>query len=425
MPAELFNHPQATLALGRLEAWLDTMRSSRGYTGPVAHWWDSCLIYCGVALDWRYEGILIGYLNLYRRSQNRRWLEKACRAGDDLVHGQLPDGHYWNSSFEHNPQPGGTPHEAAADIGLLELAETLKAENDPAWRRYFETAERNLNRLLAVLWNGRGFQDQPDNPVLVANKNATLLEALLLYQSLSGHDLSHYIHGALRVILSAQVRDGWRAGATVHCGTFRRRISFGIYTARCMSALIRLMTVEDNPACREFLALAAGYLIRLIDEHSTLLGHYGYGWPWRQMPMRWVSPSGELLRALTLARPWVDIPMSTLERLYTLCWQAIRPSGSVATATNLAARGTDSVPDFRDLLPVVGWCDKLFRALSLFHDPAATASLMPLRLPCRWRGRRGWYVEDRECIALQEESGEYRYLWRKGDDYPIIMNLWP
>lgn len=32
-------------ALASIDAWLDTMRGRHGYTGPVAHWWESNFVY--------------------------------------------------------------------------------------------------------------------------------------------------------------------------------------------------------------------------------------------------------------------------------------------------------------------------------------------------------------------------------------------
>ena len=59
-----------------LEAWLETMRGEGGYGGPVAHWWGQCLLYTGPGLDWRYEVIITGYLSLWGRTGEPRWLEK-------------------------------------------------------------------------------------------------------------------------------------------------------------------------------------------------------------------------------------------------------------------------------------------------------------------------------------------------------------
>lgn len=142
-------------AVANLDAWLDTMRGPGGYGGPVVDWWQNCLQYTGPGLDWRYEGIIIGYLTLWQRTGQPQWLEKACRAGDDLVAGQMPDGNYRASSFEQNPyRMCGTPHEAAADVGLLHLAKALRDSGDERWCFYKETAVSNLTQFyLRRMWN--------------------------------------------------------------------------------------------------------------------------------------------------------------------------------------------------------------------------------------------------------------------------------
>jgi hypothetical protein len=104
------------------------MRGPGGYSGPVVHWWRDCLDYSGPGLDWRYEGIIIGYLNLWAATGEASWLAKARRAGDDLMNGQLPSGNFRNSCFELNPNTGGTPHEAACDLALLRLAEAWSVD---------------------------------------------------------------------------------------------------------------------------------------------------------------------------------------------------------------------------------------------------------------------------------------------------------
>ena len=81
---------EASDAATGLDSWLDKMRQPGGYGGPVVHWWRDCLEYTGPGLDWRYEGIIIGYLNLWAATGKPAWLEKARQAGDDLVAGQLP-----------------------------------------------------------------------------------------------------------------------------------------------------------------------------------------------------------------------------------------------------------------------------------------------------------------------------------------------
>jgi hypothetical protein len=62
------HQPMIDAAVGALDGWLDTMRSPRGYTGPPADWWQHGFTTVGTALDWRYEGIIAGYVALWRRT---------------------------------------------------------------------------------------------------------------------------------------------------------------------------------------------------------------------------------------------------------------------------------------------------------------------------------------------------------------------
>lgn len=428
MPVAKTSSERVSQAIGRLDHWLETMRGPYGYGGPISHWWDFSLIYTGQMLDWRYEGIVCGYLNLYRATEQAIWLDRATRAADDLVHGQRPDGRFWNSCFELGPAVGGTPHEAAADVALLEVAKSLRASGSSGWEKYLSAAERNIRQYqIDRLWNGRGFKDQPDNDCLVANKNATTLEALLLYQTLTDEPMQQYIEGAAQVILEAQVSNGPRAGAMVHKGTHQHQLAIGIYTARCVSGIARLMTHLPRAEYRDFMVRAVHYLAGLIQSNSTYFGHYRDG---RLIAApRWISPSGDLLRAFLSACEYVEVPEAWIERLASMLVEAQYPTGGIPTAIGFAARGSSrpysDLPEFRDVLPVVGWCDKAFRALTMVTPLVSVASTSPVEIACHWRGRRCHYYEDDLEMSLTDNQDKKRlYLWRKAKTYPDCMDLW-
>jgi hypothetical protein len=413
--------------LSLLDQWLDSMRAPNGYAGPVSHWWQSSLVYCGAMHDWRYEGIVCGYLNLYRLTQESRWLEKACRACDDLVNSQRADGGFFNPVFEHGVGLVGTPHEAAALIALQETAAALPFD-DPRVNMYRNAAARNLTRLRLLLWTPRGVADQPDNPVLVPNKNATMLEATLLYQQWSGEDCAAQIEAMAQVILSAQVKEpGERFGATIHRGTFGHQLSFGMYTARCVGAFCRLLELDPRPAYREFVRDATRYLENLLVDEDVLIGHFrdgsAIGSP------RWLGASGDVLRALIQARKWVDVSESRVAALGELFVRAQSPCGGIATGYGLKARGAvqspSGLPDFRDVLPVVGWVDKVFRALTLLGVAPQAAMPAPFQTDCMWLGKHCVYYEDSDKMVLKVlQGGMILYDWRKGKTYPEHMDLW-
>jgi hypothetical protein len=420
---------QITAAVLKLDMWLQTMRSPVGFTGPIAHWWESCLCYCGPMIDWRYEGIISGYSTLFETTGNPLWLQRAKQAAEDVVVAQLPSGNFRNSSFQYGPIEGGTPHEAAVDVGLLELARLLRQKDDNSWHRYFVAAERNITSyLLGPIWNDRGFQEQPWDVTLVPNKNATAMEALLLYEELSGQDMLPYVEAALKVILSAQEHFGPRAGATVHTGTGKHQLAIGIYTARSISALLRLYQRDPRSSLLKPIAKAIVFLNTLLTSQGTFFGYYRDGTLIANP--RWIAASGDLLRVAILADDYGVVPPGTIKVLVDLLIQHQFPSGAIPTAYGFSNRGGQQpytgLPEFRDVLPVIGWCDKVLRAMSLLFPPESSVQVKGdmTELLCIWKGQQCKYIESDQQICLTEQS-TFRdlYRWRKGQAWPDLYAL--
>jgi hypothetical protein len=416
-------------AVGRLDGWLESMRSAWGYAGPIVHWWESCLIYCGPMLDWRYEGILSGYVRLYEATGQLLWLERARTAAHDIVRGQLPDGSYRNSSFQFGAMERGTPHEAAVDVGLLLLARMLRTVGDPSFGHYVEVAERNLDEYhLKRLWNGSSFRDQTWSETVVANKNATTIEALLLLEELTGRDLSSFILSAAELILKAQVRTpGPRFGGTVHLGTDADALVIGFYTARCVSTLIQLFERFGDHRYDHAASDAVDFLISQTTAGGVSFGYYKDGRPITNPT--WISPAGEVLRALLLAARHRTVPQRVLDQLIDLLLEAQLPSGGIPTARGVARRGLGGQPpiepEFRDVIPVVGWCDKAFRALALLvNGPVSSMAPCSTDVRCTWKASSCRYREEVDYMCLERENdGKILYRWRKGEAYPEVFDL--
>jgi hypothetical protein len=418
-------------AVARLDAWFDTMRAPDGYGGPISHWWESSLLYCGPMADWRYEGLIGGYVELHRATRAARWLERAVRAGDDLLRAQTPTGNFRASAFQQGPMEGGTPHEAAVDVGLFDLAARLRDTGDDRWHAYFAAGARNVERyLIGQLWDGHGFRDQPWNEVMVANKNATTIEALVLFEALSGRDMTRYLDGAAEIIRLAVEPTGPRAGSTVHGGTGRHRLAVGIYTARSMCALLRLHERRPDDRLLELVGNAIGFLVGLIDADGCHFGRYRDGRPIASP--RLVAGSGDVLRLLAWAARYGLSQPGDVARLTAILVQAQTGSGSLPTAIGMDSRGSSrrhvGRPDLRDVLPVVGWCDKAFRALCLVAaDAPIEADPVPVGrtdVDCAWHGRPGMFSEDATRLQLVDgRSGRLIYRWWKGTCYPDIYRL--
>jgi hypothetical protein len=346
------------------------------------------------------------------------------------VAAQLASGKFRNSSFQQGPMEGGTPHEAAVDVGLLELAQLLKDIGDGTWLAYFETACRNIERyLLAELWDGKGFRDQPWNSVSVPNKNATTAEALVLFEQLSGRDMSPYLEGIAEVIVAAQEKSGPRFGATIHVGTGHHRLSIGLYTARSMCGLLRIY--ERQPADRflDSIHSSLSFLRGLFSPQGLYFGRYQDG-NLIANP-RLIAGSGDILRLMIWSCKYGLAANDDVAALVDIFIRAQYPSGSFPTGYGFAARGSRKeyrgLPEFRDVLPAVGWCDKVLRALSLLLPKEVDevhATSPTTELTCSWRGQKCIYMEDESEIRLSDVSSrQLLYNWHKSRIWPEIYAL--
>lgn len=427
--------PQIDEAVLRLDAWLDTMRGPDGYGGPVAHWWQDCLLFTGTGLDWRYEGLILGYLNLYGKTGEGRWLAKARRAGHDLVRGQLPTGNFRASCFEANPYPGGTPHEAACARALLGLARELKETGDPAWRTYSTTAEKNLRWfVIGRLWDGeaRMFRNTASDPAFVPNKVATIVEALFAWADLSGDDapVERYAGAALEAIVRCQVR----APGDPLEGGIPQRVDgrqadgryFPYYVARCVPGLVAGYEWAGEERYLDAARRAMAFVLRWRYEDGSFPQVVYPGGHLNRYP-QWVAGTGDILRAMELLRPYgleADVAL-------TLDWllRGQAPNGSFRTARGFASqisqRPPGPVPEFRDLLGVAGWTDKAFHYLTDVLPPGGigpgSVSVAPAwEAECTFRGHRMLLVEDGEGVELHR-NGRLCYRWRKGAPWAEVQ----
>lgn len=372
-----------------LDRWLETMRvdwPGPGYGGPVVHWWNHCRAYTGTGLDWRYEGIVDGYLILWRRTGDRVWLDKAIRAGRDLLDGQLPDGHFRNSRFELNPGVGGTPHEAAADIALLLLSQELGV-SDPGLRASFlMAAERNLETYwFGQLWHAPSatLWDSPTVPSFVPNKAATFLEAVLLLATLTGKTdlVTQFAVPTGEQILAMQVR---LPGNVLDGAIAQNRFDYAIvpayfplYIARCIPPLLQLFETTGDARFRDGALTAARFLSR-VREPDGGFPQVLYSNGNRNRNPRWIAGAGDLVRGLRAANRYgAEAEIDT-----TVRWllRGVRPDGRIATAEGFGRiMPLISRRDrFADELGVVGWCDKAFRALAGLADPAELGGAAPM-----------------------------------------------
>jgi uncharacterized protein YyaL (SSP411 family) len=402
-----------------LASWLETMRGPDGYGGPVVHWWQNCLQFTGAGLDWRYEGIIIGYVNLYDKTGNPLWLDRAKQAGDDLLRGQTENGSFHNSSFELNPYPGGTPHEAAAALGLLHLYE--QCEDDD----YLHAAERCLREFyIGVLWDeaGRVFHDGVGMQTFVPNKAATLCEALFKLADLTNDDtlITDFVVPTLDRIVNHQTHSG---GIFQYSEKDRPvKWYFPYYISRCVPALLAGYDRTGEQRYCHAARSAVEFILKWREPDGSLPQVIYQGDRINRYP-QWIAASGDVARALSHFDDCDTAP--------TVRWmlRGVRASGGIATARGFemqaSQRKPQELPEFRDVLPVVGWVDKAFRYLTdLLPKGCTLPQFTPeeITMNCRLRGIRMQYRENDSLIELGDRN-RVVYRWHKGQPWAEICDL--
>lgn len=411
-----------------IDAWLESMRQTGGYGGPVAHRWQDNLLYAGPGIDWSYEGIIIGYLNLFKKTGDRQWLDKAIRAGMDIVNGQNEDGTYLASSFEINPLSGGTPHEAACDHALLCLADVLKTLGESEWEKFVQTAEDNLTKYyFNKLWDGDAgyFYNQTHDSSFVPNKVATTVEALFLLEKFSG-DLGlvdKYIKPSLLKILACQVKDPESSyfGAIDQSdknGQLSGRY-FPYYIARCVHALVDASVYfEDDQFTKA--ALAAMNFVMHSQRSDGSFPQVVYANQHETLFPQWIAGVGDILTAANRLLPF-GLNWPAMEKTEIWLHNGISPSGGIRTGHGfgILEGRRKALPDFRDILPVCHWVSNAFRYFTMcLPEKFITGSIETKETTCDcfYFGKRARFHETDQFIKVNQNL-ETVYLWRKPEPW--------
>lgn len=419
---------QLTQRIANLDAWFESIHTPDGYGGPVVHWWQNCLQYTGAGLDWRYEGMILGYLNLWERTRETAWLEKATRGGESLVKGQLPNGNFRHSSFELNPYGAGTPHEAAADIGLLNLAMALRKINDTRWQKFSATAEKNLTCFfIDHLWDAKKgrFRDSFHSDSFVPNKACTLAEALFDWAELQqdAEVIETFALPTLNAVRKLQLKKGRLKGAIPQSEQNGKVVAayFPFYIARCIPAYLRAYTYTENRRWLEAAVDAFRFIEKFMGKDG-LLPQVIYPRSVNAYP-KWIAPLGDVLRVGDLlATHGVRINLFAMKEQF-LGGQL--PTGGLITGRGFGSQISQFVkqtPDFRDHMPVAGWSDKAFRFLTgclPAHAIIPRPKLADWRATCHVRGKTAvWHETQREMkLTIGRRT---LYQWQKGKPWAAV-----
>lgn len=405
-----------------LLVWLHTMRQADGYGGPVSHWWQNRFRYTGVGLDWRYEGLLMGFALLASKTGDvTRFRALADRAVQDLRLGQFEDGHFRASRFEINPDSPGTPHETAASLGLLH-ALPLLTDPEPA----LACAKRNVDALIRDLWDEprRGFNDGLNSVGRVPNKLATFAQTLMTLADVTADEqYLDYAKAALADVLNYQNADGaihqYAASAQDGDGRF-----FPYYNARCVPPLMMAAKVLADKQYAQAAQGVLEFLTRTMHQDgawSQIIYAGGSQARWA----RWYAGTADTLLAYHAAGE--TIPEVALTRLLN----AQLASGGFMTAEGFSAQNSQRYQvgkrlNYRDVIPVVGWNDKVLRLLATLlpeGTPLPEAAPQDVTVAIKVGRRDAIFEETSQFMRITTQTNPERVLydWKKSAPWAHVV----
>jgi hypothetical protein len=413
-------------AVGRLEGWLATMGGPDGYYGPVVGLRGVSMAWCGIGHDWRWEGLLDGWTTLHRRTQDAVYLERMDAALNALKSAQLANGTFCNSYFENNPFEGGMPYEPALMAAVVRTLQYMKEIAHPWPDGTAEMVERFVEqRLIKELWNKvlKTFNNwmQSDFERYSPPAVAAIVETLYGYAKLtaSSERLAPYLEGAANSLLASQFRDGSRAGALPLSN------QEGSDVSPCMAAraLPAFALMQQHTGDVRF--AAAGDALACFVSNSLLpdggISYMAYARrPPRTAPL-FVGATADTLRSLERAGR-VDAAVMRTQLTWLLSHQTA--SGAFDTAVGFDdGRGGRRQPDWRDVIPVCGWADKVYGLLAgLVEKPVSIVSGGQVCRNVRVRGEEAVFMEDNESMTLRSKKTEW-FVWRKRTVCPSACRL--
>lgn len=414
-------------AAAGLESWFETVHGEDGYRGPSIGLRDTGIAFCGAGYDWRYEGLLDGFCQMYWATRDTAYLDAAERSLVHIQSAQLLNGAFRNSYFEYNPMEGGMPHEPAMLAAvcrtlrcLTAAGKTLPAGVEAMVYRYVH------HHLLKQLWNKKlqTFNDWPTSEFQYYSpaSAAAVIELLLEVADRTGewNTLEHYVTGAADSLLHAQIKTGPLAGGMPPSSRGDAGVS-PFLAARCLPALAAVAKKLNNDVYR----VAATSLEEFLRRQSALPG----GWPKMvfadRPPMHAPVFTGAIAGILTAMHRAERLTGDDLKNPLEFILAQQTASGAFRTAAGFGQwRKPSPIPDWRDVLPVCGWQDKIFALLACLH-PGERASFTPAEVvqEVRIQHRSGAFREDAQSIRIELRGGQPLFHWNKNQKWPSVCLL--
>lgn len=365
-------------ALARQFSWLQSWKSTSGdYQGYVVHRSDLKRMFRIHGTPWSQGPIMKGYLNLFEKTGNDRWIREATLAADSQCTRLDKTGKYLYAGFEDD-RFSSSVHNSLANSALLDVANVLNfKQRHKEAQRYIDVAKTNIDKyILGTLWDDEfgAFRFSttdyysPQKTRFVANMNSVAIESLFKLFNLTGDEL--YRRHAIETgewLLTQSVKSPGLGGGGIRYSHNQPNIHIAIYTALAMRGLENLYSLTKDGRYTQMMQRAASHLMGLLDPDTKLFYHAVVDGELIKYP-QFIAGSGIILKALDDAARLTGAKYALHETLEAILSYQLPNGGFPSfigydTPENgrMKGRGREV---WEDKVPVIGWNAHLFEFLT-------------------------------------------------------------
>lgn len=364
---------QISEALSKQISWLQTWKTKKGaYNGYVVHRFGLKRMFKIHDTPWSQGPIINGYLNLYQKTKDNKWLQEAIQAADLQCTRLHKTGKYIYAGFEDD-RFSSLVHNSLANCALLDLAKVLIDErDDEKAQKYLKTVKENIDRyIIGVLWDedfgAFKFSEidyyTPDVIRFVVNMNSVAVESLIKLSNLTGE--KNYQDYALRVgewMLTEQIKSSDLEDGGINYSQVQPRILISIYTALAMRGLYDLYYLTEDPRYVEMMKNAANHLINLIDPETKLFYHAILNGELLKYS-QFIGGAGIILKALDDAEK-ITGEQFNYQDTFNIILKNQLSNGGFSNFIGYWNKNVDENEVWEDIVPVIGWNAHIFEFLT-------------------------------------------------------------
>lgn len=222
----------------KLYSWISSWKQKDGYGGFLHHAIHGTVNWEHAKLvpSYTYEPLINSFINIYEKTGNSEWLDKAIEAAEDLIGIIDRVGQFKYSGFEFAPKGGSIVHTINPLFALMKLYKITKI------KKYIKVVKHVLESVVSVFWRGNNYAG-PFNMTLMTSA------AIAEYCKISGNWKLNELYGCKSFEIIKNHRVGKEGGAVE--GLYYRNsndhsIIFPWYNSVKASAMIRYGNATEN-----------------------------------------------------------------------------------------------------------------------------------------------------------------------------------